>query len=64
MAGWAIISTGALASSLGWLAVVAGVVNILTLFAPTQPVLFFGSFILTIVWLAWAGSVLRAGAGA
>ena len=57
--GWAIIATGALGSTLGWLSVVTGVVNIVALFGRMVAPLFFGSIVLTIVWLAWTGSALR-----
>lgn len=59
LAGWAILGTAALSPVLGWLAVVTGVVSVLLLFSPANPLLFLGSLILTIVWLAWAGFALR-----
>lgn len=59
--GWAIIATRALPTAVGWLGVVAGVVTVLLVLAPASPALFFGSFILTIIWLAWAGNALRRG---
>lgn len=58
VAGWAIVATGAMSSSLGWLAVVAGTATLLQLFSPA-PVLFLAGFLLSIVWLAWGGSQLR-----
>ncbi len=58
VAGWAIVATGAMSASLGWLAVVAGAVTLLQLLSPA-PVLFLAGFLLTIVWLAWGGSQLR-----
>ena len=58
VAGWAIVATGAMNGSLGWLAVVAGAVTLLQLLSPA-PVLFLIGFLLTIVWLAWGGSQLR-----
>ncbi len=59
IAGWAIIATKALGSAVGWLSIVTGVVTILALFARTSVVLFQGSFVLLVVWLAWTGNELR-----
>ncbi len=59
IAGWAIIQTRALGSAVGWLSIVTGVVTILALFARTSAVLFLGSAVLLVVWLAWAGNELR-----
>jgi hypothetical protein len=58
VAGWAIAATGALSPTLGWYAVVTGVV-ILLQFLTNAPILFLAGIILAIVWLAWAGSQLR-----
>jgi len=58
VASWAIVATGALSPTLGWVGVIAGVVTLLQLFG-TSSILFLGAVILTIVWLAWAGSQLR-----
>ena len=58
IAGWAIIQTGAMTPVLGWVALAAGVLNILGVFAPAMPVL-FASLLLTIIWLAWGGNTLR-----
>lgn len=59
IAGWAVLGSGVFPSVLGWIAVVGGVVTFLQVFWPTQMILFFGSIILTIVWLAWAGNQLQ-----
>ena len=59
LAGWAILATAALSPLIGWLAVVTGILGVLLVFSPASPLLFLGSFILTIVWLAWAGFALR-----
>ncbi len=59
IAGWAILNTKAMGSTIGWLSIVTGVVTILALFARTSMVLFLGSFILLVVWLAWTGNELR-----
>ncbi len=58
IAGWAITATGVMSSALGWVAVVAGAVQILQLFS-AAPILMLAGFVLTIVWLAWGGSQLR-----
>lgn len=62
LAGWVISQTGVLQSALGWYGVVAGVVTALAAVAPGSSALFLGSFVLTIVWLLWAGSALRTAA--
>ncbi len=59
IAGWAISATKALSTGLGWLGIVAGIITVLLLFAPTSSVLNLASFVLIIVWLAWAGTELR-----
>lgn len=46
-------------SGVGWVGIVAGVLNIFTLFAPAVPPVFLGGFLLTIVWALWAGIALR-----
>ncbi len=58
IAGWAITATGAMSSSLGWVAVIAGVAQLLQLFSDALILMLVG-FVLTIVWLAWGGSQLR-----
>ncbi len=58
IAGWTITATGAMSSALGWVAVIAGVAQLLQLFS-AAPVLMLAGFVLTIVWLAWGGSQLR-----
>jgi hypothetical protein len=58
VAGWAITATGALSTTLGWLAIIAAVVILLGLFINAQ-ILFLLGFVLAIVYLAWAGSQLR-----
>lgn len=58
IAGWAITATGALSAGVGWLAVLAGIVSLLGLFTANAAV-FVGSFVLTIIFLAWAGFELR-----
>lgn len=57
-AGWAITSTRALSSAVGWLAYLAGIASVLGLFT-TNPAVFLGSFVLIIIWLAWAGWEMR-----
>ncbi len=60
MAGWAIVATKVLSTALGWVAIIAGVIGVITVLAPQSEVLFFASFVLPIVVLVWAGSALRA----
>lgn len=57
IAGWAILSTNALSAGVGWVGVIAGVVQILALFT-AAPAVFLGGFVLTIVWLLYAGYAL------
>lgn len=57
-AGWAVTSTRALSSAVGWLAYLAGIVTVLGLFT-ANAVVFLGSFALIIIWLAWAGYEMR-----
>lgn len=59
IAGWAISTTKTLSIGLAWLGIVAGISTVLLLFAPTSSLLNLASFILIIVWLAWAGIELR-----
>ena len=54
IAGWAIMSTKALGAGVAWVGIVAGVAQILSLFTAAGPV-FLGGFLLTIVWLLYAG---------
>jgi hypothetical protein len=61
MAGWAITTSKALSSTLGWFAVVTGAVGILAFLFPMVTFLFLLSFLAPIVWLLWAGSALRKG---
>ncbi len=58
VAGWAVVATGAMSTTLGWIAVLAGVSQILQYFSAAAALMGIG-FLLTIVWLAWAGSELR-----
>ena len=58
MAGWAIVATGVMNTTLGWVAIVAGIVEILSVFSSQTALMGLG-FILAIVWLAWGGAQLR-----
>jgi len=58
IAGWAVVGTGAMTAALGWIAVLAGVTQILQYFTAAQALMGLG-FLLAIVWLVWAGSELR-----
>lgn len=59
IAGWAIIGTGALPATIGWVGVVGGVLTVIAVFAPTSNVVFLASTVLSVVYLYWAGSQLR-----
>ena len=59
LAGWAIVATGGLSSTLGWYGMVAGVLTLLTVAAPGNQLLFIGSLVLPAIWLLWAGNALR-----
>jgi hypothetical protein len=58
MAGWAIVATGAMNTTLGWVAVIAGVVEILQVFSSQMALMGLG-FLLVIIWLVWGGAQLR-----
>ncbi|HLW46921.1 MAG TPA: hypothetical protein VKW09_04055 [bacterium] len=58
VAGWAIIATGAMGAALGWVAVVAGVLEILQVFSAQMALMGLG-FLFVIIWLAWGGAQLR-----
>ena len=58
VAGWAIIETGVMNKALGWLAVAAGIVQVLGVFS-TQMALMGLGIVLAIIWLAWGGAQLR-----
>jgi hypothetical protein len=58
VAGWAIVATGAMNSTLGWVAVIAGVLEILQVFSSQMALMGLG-FLSVIIWLAWGGSQLR-----
>lgn len=59
IAGWAVIATALLNSTVGWVGVIAGLLSLVGIFAPTSLGVFLGSIVFVIVWLAWAGSELR-----
>jgi len=61
LAGWAILNTKVLPAGAAYVGIVSGVLGVLGLFAAGMPLVMMGGFLLTIVWLAWAGSALRAG---
>jgi hypothetical protein len=61
LGGWAILDTKALSSGAAYVGILSGILGVLGLFAAGNPIVMMGGFILTIVWLAWAGSSLRAG---
>lgn len=59
LAGWAIVGTRVMSSTLGWFGVVTGVLTALYLVAPTNQLLYLATFVLPIIWLFWAGNALR-----
>jgi hypothetical protein len=59
LAGWATLETRLLPVGAGWVGIIAGILSVLTLFAPRVMVVGLGGFLLTIVWLLWAGNALR-----
>jgi len=58
VAGWAIVSTGAMSTTLGWVAIISGIVEILQVFSSQMALMGLG-FLLAIIWLAWGGAQLR-----
>jgi hypothetical protein len=58
VAGWAIVATAATNPTLGWAAVVAGILEILQLFSSQVALMGLG-FLFVIIWLAWGGAQLR-----
>jgi len=58
VAGWAIVDTKVMNATLGWVAVAAGILQILQLFSSSMPLLGLG-LLGAIIWLAWGGSQLR-----
>jgi hypothetical protein len=58
IAGWAMVATGAMRRTVGYVAVLTGVFTILAIF-PLSAILDLAGAVLTVVWLAWAGGELR-----
>lgn len=58
VAGWAIVETGVMTTTVGWIAVIAGVVEVLQVFSSQMALMGLG-FLLVIVWLVWGGAQLR-----
>jgi hypothetical protein len=58
LAGWAIVATGVMNTTLGWVAVIAGIVEMLQVFSSHMGLMALG-FLLVIIWLAWGGAQLR-----
>jgi MFS family permease len=58
IAGWAVTETGSLNRTVGWVAVIAGVLSIVGIFVMAQAVMLV-TIIFVIIWLAWAGLELR-----
>ncbi len=61
IAGWAILNTKVLPAGAAYVGIVSGVLGVLGLFAAGVAPIMLGGFLLTIVWIGWAGSALRAG---
>jgi hypothetical protein len=58
MAGWTILATAVMTTILGWIAIIAGIVEILQVFSSQMALVALG-FVLAVVWLAWGGAQLR-----
>lgn len=58
VAGWAIVDTKVMNATLGWVAVIAGILQILQLFSLSMPLMGLG-LLGAIIWLAWGGAQLR-----
>lgn len=58
VAGWAIVEAGAMNRTLGWVAIVAGIVELAQVFSAQMALMGLG-FVLVIIWLACGGSQLR-----
>lgn len=59
LAGWAIVETKVLNSTLGWFGLLTGVVSVLAFLVPGNETLGLGTFLLPAIWLIWGGSALR-----
>jgi len=59
IAGWAVIETAALNPLVGWVGVIAGLLNLAGVFASASFPVFLGTIVFDVVWLAWAGVELR-----
>lgn len=59
LAGWAIIETKVLNSTLGWFGLLAGVIPVLSFLVTGNELLAIGTFVLPALWLIWGGSALR-----
>lgn len=57
--GWAIVSTAALPTIVGWVFALTGIVSVLLALVPGADILFIGSIVLTIISLIWGGVALR-----
>lgn len=60
IAGWAILNTKALPTGVAYVGIISGVLNVLGLFMTGMSPVMLGAFVLTIVWIGWTGSALRA----
>ncbi len=58
VAGSAIVATGVMNSTLGWVAIAAGIIELLQVFSSQMALMGLG-FVLVIIWLAWGGAQLR-----
>lgn len=58
VAGWAIVATGVMSGGLGWVAIIAGLLQVLQVFSMQMALMGLG-FLFVIVWLVWGGVQLR-----
>ena len=58
VAGWAIVATGVMSTPLGWVAIIAGILQAIQVFSSSMVLMGLG-FLFVIAWLAWGGAQLR-----
>lgn len=58
VAGWAIVGTGVMSAGVGWVAIIAGLLEVLQVFTMPMALMFLG-FLFVIAWLVWGGIQLR-----
>ena len=60
VAGWAIVATGVMSVGVGWVAIIAGLLEVLQVFSMQMALMGLG-FLAVVVWLVWGGVQLRSG---